>query len=104
MKKNNYVYRTTQNGQEAFDAYKTSPGSCKIILMDISMPVMDGLESTRLIRGFERERKLKPANVILLTGLASASVQQEAFSSGANLFLTKPVRLKDLGRILEQIE
>lgn len=104
MKKNNYLYYSTQNGQEAFDAYKISPESCKVILMDISMPVMDGLESTRLIRGFEHDHKLKPAYIILLTGLASASVQQEAFSSGANLFLTKPVRLKELGRILEQIE
>lgn len=103
MKKNHHVCTATQDGQEAFDTYKVSPQSYQTILMDISMPVMDGLESTRRIRGFEREKKLKPVTIILLTGLASASIQQEAFSSGANLFLTKPVRLKELGRILEEM-
>jgi CheY-like chemotaxis protein len=61
---------------------------------------MDGLTSTRLIRGYEKSHKLKPATIIMLTGLASASVRQEANASGADIFLTKPVRLKDLGKIL----
>ncbi len=64
------------------------------------MPVMDGLESTRRIREFERSSKLKAATIIALTGLASASIQQEAFASGIDLFLTKPVRLKELDGIL----
>jgi CheY-like chemotaxis protein len=66
------------------------------------MPVMDGLESTRAIRAFEQEQKMKPANIIVLTGLASASVEQEALASGASLYLTKPVRLRDLSSILKQ--
>lgn len=65
------------------------------------MPVMDGLESTRLIREFEQQQKLAPTMVIALTGLASASAQQEAFASGVNIFLTKPVPFKELRRILE---
>jgi len=64
------------------------------------MPVMDGLTSTRLIRAFERETDMRPATIIVLTGLGSASIQQEAYSSGANLLLTKPVRLKELGKVL----
>lgn len=65
------------------------------------MPVMDGLESTRQIRAHEKQEQLKPALIIALTGLASAKTQQEAFASGIDLFLTKPVPLKELGRILE---
>lgn len=65
------------------------------------MPVMDGLESTRQIRAYEKQKQLKPAFIIALTGLASAKTQQEAFASGIDLFLTKPVPLKELGRILE---
>lgn len=68
---------------------------------DISMPVMDGLESSRLIRAHERRHQLEPALIIALTGLASAKTQQEAYGSGIDLFLSKPVRLKELGRILE---
>jgi CheY-like chemotaxis protein len=66
------------------------------------MPVMDGLESTRAIRTFEQEQKMKPANIIVLTGVVSASVEQEALASGASLYLTKPLRLKELNSILMQ--
>ncbi|KAF2815954.1 uncharacterized protein BDZ99DRAFT_493882 [Mytilinidion resinicola] len=100
MRKSKYSYRVAEDGAIAFDVYKANPEACRIIFMDISMPVMDGLTSTRLIRAYERLHKLKPAIIILLTGLASASVQQEANASGADLFLTKPVRLRDLGKIL----
>jgi len=64
------------------------------------MPVMDGFESTRLIRAFEMEKRLPRCTIIALTGLASAEAQLEAFASGIDLFLAKPVRLKELGQIL----
>jgi len=64
------------------------------------MPVMDGMEATRAIRKLERERRQKPVMIIALTGLASARTQQEAFSNGINLFLTKPVRFNELRKIL----
>ena len=64
------------------------------------MPVMDGIEATREIRTMERDRRQKPAMIIALTGLGSATSQQEAFSSGVNLYLTKPVRFSDLRGIL----
>jgi CheY-like chemotaxis protein len=67
---------------------------------DISMPVMNGLDSTRNIRKLERERGQKPAMIIALTGLASADVQQEAFSIGINFFLTKPVSFTELRKLL----
>jgi CheY-like chemotaxis protein len=66
------------------------------------MPVMDGLTSTRNIRAHERANHIKPTNVIALTGLASASAQQEAFGSGVDTFMTKPVKLKELGKMLEK--
>ncbi|GAB7356492.1 hypothetical protein MBLNU459_g7248t3 [Dothideomycetes sp. NU459] len=74
-----------------------------VVLMDISMPVMDGLESTRHIRAHERAHKIRPTTVIALTGLASASAQQEAFSSGIDTFMTKPVKLKELSQLLDEI-
>ncbi len=66
----------------------------------MSMPVMDGMEATREIRKLERDRRQKPAMIIALTGLGSATSQQEAFSNGVNLFLTKPVSFSDLRKIL----
>ncbi|KAI5249032.1 hypothetical protein E4T43_00996 [Aureobasidium subglaciale] len=113
IKKSGHAFMTANNGLEAFEAYKSQ---CEdndknsdqmvdppfdYVLMDLSMPVMDGLTSTRNIRAHERANNIKPATVIALTGLASASAQQEAFSSGIDTFMTKPVKLKELGKMLE---
>ena len=64
--------------------------------LDISMPVMDGLESTRHIRDLERKLSSSPIPIFALTGLASDETQQEAFASGVDIFLTKPVRFNVL--------
>ncbi|PVH70537.1 hypothetical protein DL98DRAFT_436860, partial [Cadophora sp. DSE1049] len=68
--------------------------------VDISMPVMNGMDSARGIRKLESKRGQKPAMIVALTGLASASVRQEAFSSGINFFLTKPVSFNELRKFL----
>lgn len=70
-------------------------------MLDISMPVMDGLESTRRIREFERDNKLDPVTVITLTGLSGQDIQEDAFVSGVDLFLTRPLGLKGLTQALE---
>lgn len=68
------------------------------------MPIMDGIESTRHIRRFERESALEPVAVIALTGAANPNTRQEAFSSGIDLFLTKPVPMKSLKAMLDDLE
>lgn len=90
----NYV--TAVNGKEALDTYKQDASQFTAILMDVSMPVMDGLEATRQIRAYEWENKLKAVTVLALTGLASDRTHKEAFESGVDVFLTKPVRLQTL--------
>jgi CheY-like chemotaxis protein len=64
------------------------------------MPLMDGLESTRKIRQVERSENIRPATIIALTGLGSATIRREAIASGMDLFLTKPVNLKSLQQTL----
>ena len=96
-------YEVVTNGKEAVDAYTQNPGHFAGILMDISMPVMDGLEATRHIRAYENRHQLGAVAVLALTGLASDSVQQEALESGVDVFLTKPVRLKILREVLESM-
>lgn len=101
LKKLGQVYQTATNGQEALEAYKKDPDGSRFIFLDVSMPVMDGFVASREIRAYERENGLEPAFIVALTGLASADAQREAFCSGMDLFLTKPVRLKELRAILQ---
>lgn len=68
------------------------------------MPIMDGIESTRHIRRFERESAITPVALIALTGAANPNTRQEAFSSGIDLFLTKPVPMKSLKVMLDDLK
>lgn len=107
MKKHKFTYSEAQNGQEALDAYIKSCSSGRrfdFVLMDISMPVMNGMEATRRIREFEQENGLSRATVIALTGLASASAQQEAESSGIDIYMPKPVKFHELRPLLVRID
>ncbi|KAK3316752.1 hsp90-like protein [Apodospora peruviana] len=101
MMKLGHAHVSAMNGREAVDLYTKSPGEFECIVTDISMPVMDGLESTRRIREFERTKKLKPVTIIALTGLSGAEIQQDAFGSGVDLFLTRPLVFKGLVQALE---
>lgn len=110
MKKCGFSYREAENGLEAVEAYKssclpgpqtTTPGRrFDFVLMDISMPVLDGFEATRRIREFEAENGMKKTNVIALTGLASAQAQTDAERVGVDVFLPKPVKFAELRKLL----
>ncbi|KAK7946259.1 uncharacterized protein PG986_010580 [Apiospora aurea] len=101
MKKLDRAFMTAVDGMEAVEAFKASPGRFTCILMDINMPRLDGLKATQQIRSYERYMgAAKACPIFALTGLASAEAQREAFESGMELFLTKPVKLKDLSEIL----
>ncbi|KAL4780387.1 hypothetical protein BJX76DRAFT_338103 [Aspergillus varians] len=107
MKKAKFSYLTACNGLEALEVYKAHAKEIQVILMDISMPVMDGLESTREIRSFEKlqrdKHRCRPATIIALSGLGSASVREEACNSGVDLFLCKPVRFQELTKQIEEL-
>ncbi|KAH7312535.1 hypothetical protein B0I35DRAFT_58702 [Stachybotrys elegans] len=104
MERSKRLWSTAANGLEAVNLYMENPQSYTGILMDLSMPVMDGLEASRRIREFEQTNQLASTRIIALTGIASASAQEEAFASGIDLYMTKPVRLKELAEILGKNE
>ncbi|RGP77583.1 hypothetical protein FLONG3_4274 [Fusarium longipes] len=99
------TYQITWNGQEAVDAYKAHPEQCKMIFMDISMPVMGGMEATLKIREYEKEKNLQPA---IIVGVVACSItmesQRERFVNhfGMDTVLCKPFKLDSLGQIFEE--
>lgn len=112
MKKHKFSYVEAENGQEALDTYKETwlPGphsdapsrAFDVVLMDLMMPVLNGMESTRRMREFEAENGLPRTTVIALTGLASAQAQKEAQLAGIDVFLPKPVKFAELKKLLDQ--
>lgn len=108
MKKCKFTYLEAENGQEALDLYRSSISDLPnrkhfdFVLMDISMPIMDGMEATRRIRDFEKENGVKRVTVIALTGLASEKAREEAETSGIDVFLPKPVKFGELRNLLMQ--
>jgi PAS domain S-box-containing protein len=78
-----------ENGAEAVEAW--SHGGYDLILMDMQMPVMDGLTALRAIRAQEVERNLPRTPAIMLTANSLDQHRELSLSSGADLFLAKPV-------------
>ena len=91
------------NGQEAVDLFAQSkPGYYSAILMDMRMPVMDGLEATRTIRGMERE-DAKTIPIIALTANAFDEDVQRSMQAGLNAHLSKPVEPEVLYKTMEKL-
>ncbi len=86
------------NGKEALDALES--GEYVAVLMDIQMPVMDGIEATIQIRRRESLKEKSQIPVIALT--ANAEKREIAMAAGCNHFLTKPATISDLQSALDK--
>ena len=86
------------NGMEALkSAVESSPD---IILMDLSLPVMDGWEATRRLKADERTASIP---VVALTGHALAGISEGAKRAGCDAFVTKPCLPEDLVKEIRRI-
>jgi CheY-like chemotaxis protein len=101
VKATGFIYQTADNGLAAVEKFKKE--RFDVVIMDVSMPVMDGLSATREMRQFERRSKRPRTTIIALTAVLSASTQHEALASGVDVFLTKPAPLKQLKEMLRNL-
>jgi len=95
-----YDVTVAKDGQEAFDTVKAVMDKGQrfdLIFMDIQMPNLDGLQSTRLIRNLGYS-----APIVALTAFADESNVKQCLDSGMDMFLSKPIRRPALKQVLQK--
>jgi CheY-like chemotaxis protein len=97
-----YEVEIVNNGVEAIKAIAEK--SYDLILMDIQMPEMDGLETTRYIRKQELESQLPPIAIVAMTANATDDDQNVCRDAGMSDYISKPIQIDKLKNMLKQYE
>jgi CheY-like chemotaxis protein len=90
------------NGQEVIKAIANK--SYDLILMDIQMPEMDGIEATQYIRNQELESQMSPIAIVAITANATHDDQYVCRKAGMNDYISKPIQIDKLRSVLQQYE
>lgn len=96
-----------ENGQQALD-YLKGPGDfaghpidqCTLLLLDINMPVMNGVELLRILK---QDTKLRNIPVIMLTSTDDQREIDECYSLGCNLYVPKPVKFNRFSAVMHEL-
>lgn len=103
-----HFVEVAENGKIAVDKFKKS--NFDLILMDIAMPIMDGIEATRVIRGIERERdqnnQVKSApdiKIVAVTAHVMVTDREKCLAAGMDEYIAKPYRPQELISIIENL-
>lgn len=88
------TYDIANNGLDALRKFKKT--QYDVILMDIQMPELDGIDATRSIRKIEREEDLNPTPIIAMTAHVMERDKDQCLSAGMNDFLSKPFERQNL--------
>jgi CheY-like chemotaxis protein len=88
------------NGKDAVTYYQTEAPA--VVIMDVNMPIMDGIEATRLIRQFEQEGELPRTPILISSALSDAEIGTRAEAAGADGFVPKPIDIPQMQQALSQ--
>ena len=89
-----YEFHIVSDGEQALDYWKLHKPP--LILMDISMPKMNGIEATQVIRLLEQKHNAVPTHIIGVTAHAFKKDETDCYAAGMNAYLTKPITIKAL--------
>jgi signal transduction histidine kinase/ActR/RegA family two-component response regulator len=99
LEKQGHTVTLAGDGRRAVEAFTS--GSFDMILMDVHMPEMDGLEATKQIRKLEKGGPRIP--IIALTALAMAGDRETCLAAGMDGFVSKPIRLNELRSVMNAV-
>jgi CheY-like chemotaxis protein len=94
-----YDLRFAENGQDALNRFETE--EFDLVLMDIQMPVMDGLMATQLMRAYERRSAGAHTPILALTGNARLGDAEKSEAAGCDGHLSKPISKEELISAIE---
>lgn len=101
LKPTGYRITCVENGRAALEACQAR--RFDVVLMDIQMPELDGLQATRAIRQYERSRgETEPVTIIAMTAFAGNEDRQVCLDAGMNDYLVKPIKPAHLLQMLER--
>ncbi|HCT98614.1 MAG TPA: hypothetical protein DF614_00615, partial [Methylococcaceae bacterium] len=95
-----YQIHIANDGREALE--KLTTAHYALVLMDCQMPVMDGLEATRLIRERERQEKMPRLPIIAMTANAIEGDREFCLAAGMDDYISKPISVAVVSQILKQ--
>lgn len=95
-----HTFEIANNGHEAVEAFLH--GNFDLVLMDLEMPGMDGLEATRRIRAYESETG-EHTPIVAMTAHAVEGFRESCLASGMDSYITKPINLNELLRVLATV-
>lgn len=98
LEKEGYAVQIAENGQEALSALQAD--TYDLIIMDVKMPVMDGVEATRKIR--DLDSSIKDIPIIALTAYAMQGEQSKIMQAGMNDYIVKPMDREELKQVLSK--
>jgi CheY-like chemotaxis protein len=101
LNRGNLSMEIVEDGQQAVD-FVCRDGEPDLVLMDIQMPVMDGLEAAQRIRQWEAAHGKSRVPIIALTANASDEDRNNCFAAGMDDFIAKPVHMDQLELVLMQ--
>ena len=100
MRDEGFVVDEAIDGSFAIEKLRDSePGTYELVILDLQMPVMDGYETTRIIRNFQ-DPKVAEIPIVALTADALPEEKTRAFNCGVNAYLVKPVEMPSLLKVL----
>ena len=114
LTKAGYQVEVANNGREAVEKYTSSPEDFDLILMDVQMPEMDGMEATETIRrseeqlraGDELAGKTKPGGrhipIIAMTAYAMEGDRERCLAVGMNDYIAKPIKREIVFKVIEK--
>ncbi|MDK2910457.1 MAG: hypothetical protein PWR20_2024 [Bacteroidales bacterium] len=96
-----HLFEIAENGQQAVERYKSK--TYDLIIMDVQMPVLNGLEATRLIRQLEKEEGRQPVRIIALTANALPADRRACLAAGMDDYLSKPFKFEEFQKAINKL-